>query len=174
MVHFPTRVGARVGHGAMRERGCRALRARLYDYVGAEAGRTGARRHPGVRVAGVHASDASLTPASDAHQPPGNVSVHVRAGAGVDAGVGFGVGAGAGADGDADGDGDVDAGGVGVGVGAYGCWDASGCDHADVGSLLSFEEAVEAALLCPEEDEEDDGPASADAGAGVDGSGGTD
>src|SRR6266576_2130288 len=123
MVRFPTRVGARVVHGAMREPGCRALRARLCDCVGAEAGRTGARKHPGVRVAllGVHASDASLT-------------------------------------------------GVGVGVGAYGCGDASGCahgcDHADVGSLLSFEEVVEAALLCPEEDEEEDGPASVDAGAG--------
>jgi hypothetical protein len=91
--------------------------------------------------------------------------VHVRAGAGVDAG--------AGADGDADGDG-----GVGVGVGGYDCGDASGCahgcDHADVGSLLSFEEIVEAVLLCPEEDEEDDGPASVDAGAGADGSGDTD
>jgi hypothetical protein len=43
-----------------------------------------------------------------------------------------------------------------------------------VGSLLSFEEVVEAALLCPEEGEEDGGPASVDAGAGADGSGGTD
>jgi hypothetical protein len=69
MVHFPTRAGARVVHRAMRERGCRALRARLYDCVGAEAGRTGARRHLGVRVAlmDVRASDASLTHASDAH-----------------------------------------------------------------------------------------------------------
>lgn len=171
MVRFPTRVGARVVHGAMRERGCRALRARLYDCVGAEAGRTGARRHPGVLVAllGVRASDASVTRANDVHQPSGNVSVHVRAGAGVDAGVG----AGADADGDADWDGDV-----GVGVGAYDCGDASGCahgcDHADAGSLLSFEEAVGAVLLCPEEDEEDGGPASVDAAVGADGSGGTD
>lgn len=142
MVRFPTRVGARVVHGAMQERGCRALRARLYDCVGAEVGRTGARRHPGVRVAllGVRASDASLTRASDVHQPSGNVSVYVRVDVGVDAGVG--VGAGVGADGDADGDGDADA-GVGVGVGEYGCGVASGCahdcGHADVGSLLSFE-----------------------------------
>lgn len=171
MVRFPTRVGARVVHGAMRERGCRALRVRLYDYVGAEAGRTGVRRHPGVRVAllGVRASGASLTRASDVHQPPGNVGVHVRAGAGAGVGVG--------ADGDAGADGGADA-GVGVGVGAYGCEDASGCahgcDHVGVGSLLNFEEVVKAALLCPEEDEEDDGPANVGAGAGADGSGGTD
>jgi hypothetical protein len=46
-----------------------------------------------------------------------------------------------------------------------------------VGSLLSFEEVVEAALLCPEEEEEEeeeDGPANVDAGAGEDGSAGTD
>lgn len=169
MVRFPTRVGARVVHGAMRERGCRALRERLYDCVGAEAGRTGARRHPGVRVAllGVRANDASLTRASDGHQPSGNVDVHVRAGAGV----------GVGADGDAGAGGVADVGGVGVDVGAYGWGDASGCahgcDHAGVGSLLNFEEVVKAAPLCPE-DEDDDGPASVGAGAGADGSGGTD
>ena len=69
MVHFPTRVGARVVHGAMQERGCRALRARLHDCEGAGAGRTGAQRHLGVRVAllDVHAGDASLTCAGDAH-----------------------------------------------------------------------------------------------------------
>jgi hypothetical protein len=178
MVRFPTRVGARVVHGATRERECRALRARLYDCVGAEAGRTGAQRHPGVRVAllGVRASDASLKRASDVYQPPGNVSVHVCAGVGVGADADAGVVAGVDAGGDADAGGDVDAGDVGVGVGAYGCGDASGCDHgcdhADVGSLLSFEEVVEAALLCLEEEE--DGPASVDAGAGEDGSGGTD
>lgn len=170
MVRFPTRVGARVVHGAMRERGCRALHARLYDCVGAEAGRTGGQRHPGARVAllGVRASDASLTGGSDAHQPSGNVSVHVRAGAGAGVGVD--------ADADADGDADADAGGVGVGVGAYDCGDASGCahgcDHADVGSLLSFEEVVEGALLCPEEEE--DGPAGVDVGARAGGSVGTD
>lgn len=168
MVRFPTRVGSRVVHGAMQEPGCRELRARRYDRVGAEAGRTGARRHPGVRVAllGVRASDASVTHASDAHQPSENVGVHVRAGAGVDAGVDVDAGA----------DGDVDAGCVGVG--AYGCGDASGCahgcDHADVGSLLSFEEVVAAALLYPEEDEEEDGPASVDVDARADGSGDTD
>jgi hypothetical protein len=42
-----------------------------------------------------------------------------------------------------------------------------------VGSLLSFEEVVEAALLCPEEEDEDDGPASVGAGAGANGSVGT-
>lgn len=130
MARYPTRVGARVVHGAMRERGCRALHARLYDCVGAEAGRTGARRHPGVPgvLLGVHAGDASPMRAGEAPQPSENVSVRVRAGAGV------GVGAGAGADGDAA--------GAGAGVGAYGCADASVCahgyDHADVGSLLSF------------------------------------
>jgi len=169
MVRFPTRVGSRVVHGAMQEPGCRELRARRYDRVGAEAGRTGARRHPGVRVAllGVRASDASVPHASDAHQPSENVGVHVRAGAGVDAGVGVDAGAGAGADGDVD---------AGVGVGAYGCGDASGCAHgyADVGSLLSFEEVVAAALLYPEEEEEEDGPASVDVDARADGSGDTD
>jgi hypothetical protein len=166
MARFPTRVGARVVRGAMRERGCRALRAQLYDCVGAEADRTGGRRHPSVQVAllDVRASGASPTRASDADQPSGNVSVHLRAGAGVDAGA------------DADADGDVDVGGVGVG--AYGCGDASGrahgYDHADVGSLLSFEEVVQAALLCPEEGEEEDGPVSVDAGAGAGGSVGTD
>jgi hypothetical protein len=136
MARYPTRVGARVVHGAMRERGCRALHERLYDCVGAEAGRRGARRHLGVRevLLGVYAGDASPTRAGEAPQPSENVSVHVRAGAGVDVDAGVGVGAGAGADGDAV--------GVGVGVGAYGCADASGCahgyDHADVGSLLSF------------------------------------
>lgn len=130
MARYPTRVGARVVHGAMRERGCRVLHARLYDCVGAEAGQTDARRHPDVRgvLLGVRAGDASPTRASEAPQPSENVSVHVRAGAGV------GVDAGAGADGDAD--------AAGVGVGAYGCADASVCahgyDHVDVGSLLSF------------------------------------
>ena len=172
MVRFPTRVGAQVVHGAMRERGCRALRGRLYDFAGAEAARTGARKHPGVRVAqlGVRAGDSSPTGASDAHQPSGNVSAHVRAGAGVDAGVGVGA--------DGDGDAGVDADAGGVGVGACDCGDASGwahgCDHADVGSLPSFEEVVGAALLCPEVDEVDDGLASAGAGASADGSGGTD
>jgi hypothetical protein len=140
MARYPTRVGARVVHGAMRERGCRALHARLYDCVGAEAGRMGARRHPGVQgvLLGVHAGDASSTRASEAPQPSENVSVHVRAGAAVDADAAVGVGAGAGAGADVD----ADAAGVDVGVGAYDCADASGCahgyDHADVGSLLSF------------------------------------
>ena len=79
---------------------------------------------------------------------------------------------GAGAGGDA-----ADADGVGVGVGVYGCGDASGCahgcDHVDVGSLLSFEEVVEAALLCLAEGEGEDGPAGVDVGAGEDGSGDT-
>jgi hypothetical protein len=175
MVRFPTRVAARVVHGAMRERGCKASHARRYDCVGAEAGRTGARRHPGVRVAplSVRAGDASLTRASDAaDQPSGNVNVLVHAGADVGAGVDAGAGdAGVGAGGDAGADGSA---GVGVvGVGAYDCGDASGCAHADVGSLLSFEEVVEAALLGLEEGE-DDGPASVDAGAGADGSEDTD
>jgi len=123
-----------------------------------------------VALLGGRASDASLTHASDARQPSGNVGVHVRAGVGADADVGVGAGAGA------DGDGDADVGGVGVG--ACDCGDASGCahdcDHADVGSLLSFEEVVGAALLCPEEEGEGDGSASVDADAGADGSVGTD
>ena len=175
---------ALVVHVAMRERGCRALHARLYNRVEAEAGQTGERRHPGVRAALLRVR------ASDAHQPSGNVSAHVSAGAGVDAGVGVDVGVdvgvGAGADADAGagagagGDADGDAGGVGVDV--YGCGDASGCAHgcdrADAGSILSFEEVVQVAPLCPEEDEEEvveeDGLAGVDAGAGADGSGGTD
>ncbi len=106
MVHFPIHVGARVVHGAMRERGCRALLVRLCDCVGVEAGRTGEQRHPGVRVAllDARASDASLRHASDACQLSGNVTVDVRAGAGVEVGVEVGAGA--------DGDGDGDAGGV--------------------------------------------------------------
>ena len=172
----PTRVGALVVHVAMRERGCTALRARLYNRVEAEVGQTGERRHPGVRVALLRVR------ASDAHQPSGNVSARVRAGAGVDAGVGVGAGAGAdvdaGAGAGAGADGDVDGDAGGVGVGAYGCGDASGCAHGcdrvDAGSILSFEEVVQVALLYPEEDEEGDGLASVDAGARADGSGGTD
>jgi len=169
MVHFPTRVGALVVHGAMRGRGCRESRARLRDCVGVEGGRTGARRRPGVPVVllGVRASEeASPTRASDARQSSGNLSVHARAGAGVDAGVGVGAGAGA--------DVDVDV-GVDADVGAYGCENAGGgvrgYDHADVGSLLCFVVVVEAALACPEEGESDDGCAGADAGALANGSG---
>jgi hypothetical protein len=145
----------------MRGRGCRALRAQLCDCVGVEGGRTGARRHPDVQVAplDVHASEASLTRASDARQWSGNVSVDARAGAGD-----VGVGVGAGAD-------------VGAAAGAYGCEDAGGCgrghDRADVGSVPSFEVVVEAALV-RQEDASDGGCASADAGARVNGSGGTD
>lgn len=137
------------------------MRAQLYDCVGVEGARTGARRHPGVQVEllDVHASEASLMRASDARQLSGNVSADARAG--VDAGVDAGAGV------------DVD---VGAGVGAYGCEDASGrvrdCDHVDVGSLPSFGVVAEAALVCPEEEE--DGCASVDAGARANGSGGTD
>ncbi len=178
MVHFPTRVGARVVHGAMQVQECRVLRVRLYGCVGVEGGRTGARRHPGVQVEqlGVHAGDASLTGASDVYQSPGNAGVRVRA----DAGVGADAGAGADADVDVDVDvgadvgsgGDVDYGDVGVG--AYGCGDAGGCAHADVGSLLSFVQVVEAVPSCPEEGESDDGPASVEAGARANGSESTD
>jgi hypothetical protein len=100
------------------------------------------------------------------------VSAHVCAG------VGVGVDAAA-VDGDVGAGGDADAGGVGVGVGVYGCGDASGCahdcDHADAGSLLSFEEVVEAALFGPWVGGGPGvaGPASVDAGAGEDGSGDT-
>jgi hypothetical protein len=155
MVRCPTRVDARVAHGAGRERGCTASPARLCYCAAAAAGQTGAQKRRDEReaVPGARADEPLPTRVGDAHLPSGNVSVDAREDAGVEVDVG-----------------------ADAGVGAHGCADASGyvhgCEHGDVGSLQFLEVAVEAVLVGPEEGELDDDCASVAAGADANESGG--
>ena len=155
MARCPTRVGAPVEREAAPERGCRVSRARPCDCVAVGAVRMGAQRHRDVPVAALAGPAGRASPANGKHArlTSGKVTADACAGVGADADADAGAGVVAEAD--------VGAGaGAGVDVGECDCEDARarvhGCDHGDVGPFLSFEVAVEAALVGPPEGEDDD------------------
>ena len=173
MAHYPTRVGARVERGAKPEQGCKASHARQYDCVVAGVVRKGAQRRRDAQavVLAENASEASPQRANDVCSSSSKVGACASAGVDADAGVGADVGAGVGAGAGADA-------GVGVGAGEYDREDAReyghDCGYGGVGSLLSFEVAVEAALVGRVEDESGDGCVHAGVGASENEGEGTD
>lgn len=156
MVHYPTRVGARVERGVKPEQGCKASHARRYDCVVAGVVRKGAQRRRDAQAVVLveNAGEASLRRANDVCLSSSRVGACASAGVDAGADVGADVGVGVGAD---------------AGVGEYDREDARehdhGCGYGGVGSLLSFEVAVEAALVGQVEDVPNDGCVHAGVGA---------